>query len=186
MDFLLDLLQSIGIGAGAGLGTLGLLLVGVLARGDLGIDFERTSFDFMEEPFFLAVLVVLVVLTIVFATYRRDWLDLVLAAALGGLFGAASMADRGHPEVVGALAGALAALLAALAIRSLFARVRKRLDEQAARALPAYGEGLSLAAAGLSVLFPPLALVVVGVLAWLLAGSRRREGEKYAGLRVLR
>ena len=32
----------------------------------------------------------------------------------------------------------------------------------------------------------PLALVVVGGLAWLLLGSRRREGEKYAGLRVLR
>jgi hypothetical protein len=41
-------------------------------------------------------------------------------------------------------------------------------------------------AAGASVLFPPLALVVLGALAWLLAGGRRRAGEKYAGLRILR
>jgi hypothetical protein len=27
---------------------------------------------------------------------------------------------------------------------------------------------------------------VVGALAWLLLGGRRREGEKYAGLRILR
>ena len=41
-------------------------------------------------------------------------------------------------------------------------------------------------AAGLSVLFPPLAILVIGALGWLLAGGRRREGEKYAGLRILR
>ena len=29
-------------------------------------------------------------------------------------------------------------------------------------------------------------LLVVGALAWLLLGGRRREGEKYAGLRILR
>ena len=44
----------------------------------------------------------------------------------------------------------------------------------------------ALAAAGVSILFPPLALLVVGALLWLLLGSRRREGEKYAGLRILR
>jgi hypothetical protein len=36
------------------------------------------------------------------------------------------------------------------------------------------------------VLFPPLAILVVGALVWLLAGGRRRQGEKYAGLRILR
>ena len=39
---------------------------------------------------------------------------------------------------------------------------------------------------GYSVLFPPLAILVIGALAWLLAGGRRRTGEKYAGLRILR
>ncbi|MBA3233006.1 MAG: hypothetical protein H0T17_03510, partial [Propionibacteriales bacterium] len=55
-----------------------------------------------------------------------------------------------------------------------------------AGALPVYAEGVALAAAGLSILFPPLALLVVGGLVWLMSGGRRRAGEKYAGLRILR
>ena len=79
-----------------------------------------------------------------------------------------------------------AAALGFAAARDLFARVRRRLDAEAASALPVYAEGMALAGAALSILFPPLALLVVGALAWLLLGGRRREGEKYAGLRILR
>ena len=41
-------------------------------------------------------------------------------------------------------------------------------------------------AAGVCVLFPPLAVLVIGGLLALLFGGRRRAGEKYAGLRILR
>ena len=105
---------------------------------------------------------------------------------LGALEAAGSLADRGHSIVPGVILGAAAAVLGFLATRDLFARVRRRLDPEAAGALPVYAEGLALAGAGLSILFPPLALLVVGGLAWLLLGGRRREGEKYAGLRILR
>ena len=64
--------------------------------------------------------------------------------------------------------------------------MRRRLDAEAANALPVYAEGAALAAAGLSILFPPLASLILGALIWLLAGGRRRAGEKYAGLRILR
>ena len=43
-----------------------------------------------------------------------------------------------------------------------------------------------LDSAGLSVLFPPLAILVIAGLIALLIGGRRRSGEKYAGLRILR
>jgi hypothetical protein len=86
----------------------------------------------------------------------------------------------------GIAAGVVGAALAIVAVQPLFARVRSRLDPGAAGLLPLYREGLALAAAGLSVLFPPLAIVIVGALVFLLAGGRRREGEKYAGLRILR
>jgi hypothetical protein len=33
---------------------------------------------------------------------------------------------------------------------------------------------------------PPISAVIVGALVWLLLGGRRREQEKYAGLRILR
>ena len=77
-------------------------------------------------------------------------------------------------------------LIGLAATASLFARVRRRLDAEAASYLPLYGEGAALGAAGLSILLPPLAIVIIGGLIWLLLGSRRREGEKYAGLRILR
>jgi hypothetical protein len=108
------------------------------------------------------------------------------AVVLGALEASASLADRGHSIIPGVILGAGAAVLGFLAARTLFTRVRRRLDADAAGALPVYAEGIALIAAGLSILFPPLALVVVVALAWLLLGSRRREGEKYAGLRVLR
>ena len=84
------------------------------------------------------------------------------------------------------LIGLACAALGFQAARSLFSRVRRRLDEQAASALPVYAEGAALGAAGLSILFPPLALLVIGAFIWLLTGGRRRAGEKYAGLRILR
>ena len=68
----------------------------------------------------------------------------------------------------------------------LFGRVRSRLDAEAAAMLPLYAEVAALVACGLSILLPPLAILVVAGLAWLLAGGRRRAGEKYAGLRILR
>ena len=82
--------------------------------------------------------------------------------------------------------GLACAALGFFAARSLFTRVRRRLDAEAAGALPVYAEGAALGAAGLSILFPPLAVLIVAGLAWLLVGSRRRAGEKYAGLRILR
>ena len=196
MDLVLDLLQGVGLAAAIGVRPfLPVLLAGALAAANLGLDFEGTDFAFLEGwPFLLGVLVVVGGLEL--AASRRDPdtaeprpLVYALAAVtvvLGALLAAGSLADRGHTIVPGVLLGAAAAVLGFLAARSLFTRVRRRLDPAAAAALPVYGEGAALAAAGLSILFPPLAVLVVGALAWLLAGGRRREGEKYAGLRVLR
>jgi hypothetical protein len=40
--------------------------------------------------------------------------------------------------------------------------------------------------AALSILIPPVSILAIAFLIWLLAGGRRRSGEKYAGLRILR
>ena len=40
--------------------------------------------------------------------------------------------------------------------------------------------------AGAAILVPPISLLVIAFLVWLLVGGRRREGERYAGLRILR
>jgi hypothetical protein len=195
METVLDLLQAAGIGAAIGIRPfLPALLVGALAAGDLGVDFDRTDFSFLEKaPFLLALLIGLVIFDVVRRRAGDDRLEggaglyalgavaLVVAALEGG----GTLADRDHPVIAGLLVAAVCAALALVAVPPLFSRVRTRLGAEAGL-LPLYREAIALAAAGLSVLFPPLALVVVGGLVWLLAGGRRRQGEKYAGLRILR
>src|SRR3954469_7264965 len=70
MDFVFDLLQGAGIAAAIGIRPfLPTLLVGALAAGDLGIDFDGTDFSFLEQAPFLAVIVVLLAISI-FAVRR--------------------------------------------------------------------------------------------------------------------
>jgi hypothetical protein len=196
MDFLLDLLQGAGIAAAIGIRPfLPVLLVGALAAGNLGIDFNGTDFAFLEQAPALAIVLVMLALA-TFAVRRAGpeaperppyvAIFALLAVILGALQGAASLADRDHPIVPGLLVGAACAALGFVAVRDLLVRTRRRLDADTAGTLPIYAEGAALGAAGLSVLFPPLALLVIAGLVALLVGGRRRSGEKYAGLRILR
>jgi hypothetical protein len=194
MDYLLDLLQGLGIAAAIGIRPfLPTLLAGALAAADVGLDYDGTDFAFLEKPgFLLGVLAAVAILG--FIQRRRDPLAnptglavmIAIALVLGALQCAASIADHSSDWWPGLPTGAAAAALGFAAARSLFTRVRARLDTEAASALPLYAEGSALLAAGASILFPPLAILVVAALAWLLLGGRRRAGEKYAGLRILR
>lgn len=193
MNLLLDLLQGAGIAAAIGIRpALPILLVGALAAADLGVDFGGTDFAFLEGwPFLLGAVLLVVVLDLVTRrggdAARPVWMALLaLACVLGALEGAGSLADRGHPIAAGLMVGAACAALGFFAARALFTRARRRLDAGTAGTLPLYGEAAALATAGLAVLAPPLALLVIGALAWLLVGGRRREERKYAGLRILR
>jgi hypothetical protein len=196
MDFAFDLLQAAGIAAAIGIRPLmPVALTGGLASADAGVDFDGTDFAFLEEPWFIGAVAV-VVIALWLATRRarpevleRGWAAYATAAIAGPLAlleGAGSMADGGHPAWVGMAVGLVCVSLGLAASVSLFARVRRRLDPEAAGYLPLYGECAALVACGISILFPPLALLVLAGLLWLLLGSRRREGEKYAGLRILR
>jgi len=190
MDYLLALLQGLGIAAAIGIRPfLPVLLVSALAGADLGVDFDDTSFAFLEQTGFLAaILAGVVVLGIVErrAAERVGVPILVVAVVLGAVLAAGSLDDVSATWWPGLIVGAAAAVLGWATARSLFGRVRARLDNSAATALPLYAEGSALLAAGLSVLFPPLAVLIVAGLVWLLLGGRRRSGEKYAGLRILR
>lgn len=196
MDFLLDLLQGAGIAAAIGIRPfLPVLLAGALASANLGLDFGGTDFAFLEAwPFLLGALVLVLALDLLGRRAGRDagerapllYAVLAVALVLGALEAAGSVADRSTGWWPAVVVGLACAALGFQAARSLFGRVRRRLDEQAAAALPVYAEGAALGIAGASILFPPLALAVLVGLAWLLVGGRRRAGEKYAGLRILR
>ena len=196
MDFAFDLLQGAGIAAAIGIRPfLPVLLVGALAAGDLGIDFDGTDFAFLEQAPLLAIVVALLALS-TYAVRRAGsaaleippWAYLLgtYTVVLGLLYAAGSMADHGNSIVPGVIAGTLCAFLGFVTARDLLTRTRKRLDAEAANALTLYAEGAGLLAAGASVLFPPLAVLVIAGLLALLLGGRRRAGEKYAGLRILR
>jgi hypothetical protein len=196
MDFAFDLLQGVGIAAAIGIRPfLPVLLVGALASGNIGLDFGGTDFVFLEQAPLLAI--VLALLALATYTVRRAGPEAtetglyalsfaVLAVVLGALEAAGSLADHGHSIIPGLVLGAAAAALGYVASRSLLQRTRRRLDAEAASALPLYAEGAAMVAAGVSVLLPPLALLVIGGLVALLLGGRRRAGERYAGLRILR
>ena len=195
-SFVFDLLQGAGIAAAVGIRPfLPVLLVGALAAADLGIDFDGTDFAFLEQAPALAIVLVALALS-TFAVRRagpaalevQPWIAVfgALAVVLGMLQAAGSLADHGHAIAAGLIVGALCALLGYVAARDLLGRTRKRLDVEAQSALTLYAEAAALLAAGLSVLFPPLAALVIAALLALLLGGRRRAGEKYAGLRILR
>jgi hypothetical protein len=195
MKLVLDILQGLGLASATGLRPfLPALLAGGLASADAGVDFDSTSFAFLESPWWLLLLAVALVATV----FTRRALEAPAGEAalsgigigLGALLCAGSIDDRHKTWWYGLILGAAVASLASAVTRSLFARVRARFasanDESAAAALPFYGEAAGLVVAGASVLFPPLAIVAIGFLVALLVTGRRREGQKYAGLRILR
>jgi hypothetical protein len=194
LRLLLDILQGAGVAGAAGLRPfLPTLATGGLATADAGVDFDGTDFAFLESPVFLVIIALAAAVTFALETRGNDLEGGTfgafyggIALGLGALLCAASIDDRHGVWWYGLILGLACAALAQAAGRSLFTRVRSRLDEDASRALPVYAEGAALLAAAGSILFPPLALVVLGFLAWLLLGGRRRTDEKYAGLRILR
>lgn len=183
--------------AGAGLaGATGVrpflppLLAGGLARGDLGIDFDGTDWSFLESPGFL-----LVVLALGVAAYLAERSGAgrplrlaggVVALALGALVFAGTLAGGGHDAWPGLLAGSLCAALGWLAVGGLVERARGRLDDGAAALLNAYADVAALALAAIAIFVPPVSLLALAAFVVLLVRGRRREGEKYAGLRILR
>jgi Domain of unknown function (DUF4126) len=192
------------IGTGAGLaGATGVrpylppLLAGALARGDVGIDFDGTDWSFLESPVFLAGVLALGVAAYMIeragagpgAGERRSPVELfagVVGIVLGALLFAGALADGGEDSWLGLVLGPLCAALGWLAVGGLVERARRRLEGGAAALLTVYADGAALALAALAIFVPPVSFLALIGFAVLLAGGRRREGEKYAGLRILR
>jgi uncharacterized membrane protein YgdD (TMEM256/DUF423 family) len=190
-----DIFQGIGVAAAVGIRPfLPALAVGALAAGDVEIHFKGTDYSFLQGAPFLLGLAVAAVLLVLAQTHLRTEatdrgpLPVALTAvglAIGALLFAGSL-TRGHfaawPGWVGGVACAAAA---AVATAPLIRRVRARLEDAGA-AVPLYVEGVGVALAALSVVAPPVGPIGLALLLWLLVAGRRREGRKYAGLRILR
>jgi hypothetical protein len=194
-----DILTGIGVAAAVGIRPfLAALVVGVLAAANIEIHFNGTTYSFLQRwPFLLALVVLAFLATLLERQIGEDrglrspeGIALALCSvALGALLFAGSLSARGTEHYVawpGWIGGVLCAAVALFATRPLFARARARLDAQAAGAVTLYAEGAAVLLAALSVVVPPVGVIGLVALGWLWLAGRRREGQKYAGLRILR
>ena len=196
MHLVFDIFQGIGIAAAVGIRPfLPALAVGGLAAGDIQIDFAHCDFSFLEKPpFLLAMAILAALLALAERRLSRQQLErgavaglIALAAlAIGALMFAGSLCRGGYAIWPGIVGGVLCAAVGIMATRPLVARVRARLDSETVAALPLFTEAGAVIAAVLSVLLPPVGIVVLGLLLWLLLAGRGRGDQKYAGLRILR
>jgi hypothetical protein len=188
----MDIGQGAGLGAASGIRPfLPPLLAGGLARGDIGLDFDGTSWRFLESPGFLLALFALAVLSYGAersGTNRRQLGPAlaILGLAVGALLFAGSLAEGGRESWPGLVGGAASASLAWLAVGGLLERTRRRLDQGAVSMLDLSAEAAALVLAALAIAFPPLSFLALAGLCLLLVGGRRQAGRKYAGLRILR
>ncbi|HTW11383.1 MAG TPA: DUF4126 family protein [Solirubrobacteraceae bacterium] len=194
MHLAFDIFQGIGIAAALGIRPfLPSLAVGALAAGDVEIHFKHTSYHFLQGvPFLIIVVVLAVALAALEARRSLDDGPLaivlgVVSVVLGALFFAGSLARGGYSVAPGIIGGVVCAGVAIAAARPFLARLRGRLDaESAGVGVPLIAEGSALLTAILSVVAPPLGVIALLALLWLLWQGRGREEQKYAGLRILR
>jgi hypothetical protein len=201
VDLFLAICQGLGVALAIGVGgPLTALFVAVMASLPAGIDPAGTDYAFAGEAPFITALFAANVLAFYLRRFDRGGPVLVLvAAAAGAIFFAASLAERGEAAVPGLLVGALiAGLVAQLAIGVLRGaerragavgdsdRGRGRGEPAAAGALTLILAATGIAAAALALFVPPAAIPLAIALVVLAAARRRRAAEKYEGLRVLR
>ncbi len=172
-----------------------------MAHEDAGINLTGTDWSWMESWVFLGVLAALYLVfwimdragksavvrpggTAVEAvpTYR------ILCAVAGALLFAGTLADSGHRAWPGLVAGAIVGFIGYLALGRLFMRANQRLfaSGDSAVLLGLGRDLLTIALTALAVLVDVAGYALLLGALVLLATARRREGEKYEGLRILR
>jgi hypothetical protein len=201
MHLAFDIFQGIGIAAAVGVRPfLPTLLVGVLAVEQFQIGFKGSDFHFLQgTPWLLAMVVCAIVLAYLerrLGPPRMDRRSAVLAVGtvgvgIGAIMFAGALSQAHHHRTFasawpGYPAGIACALVGLAATRPLFARVRARLDAQAAGAVTLYAEAAAVVVAVISAVAPPAGVVALIALLWMAAAGRRRGGQRYAGLRILR
>ncbi len=191
MSAFLDTTTGMGLAGATGVRPyLPPLLAGALARGDIGIDFDGTDWSFLESTGFLLAVVALGV--IAYLMERSDMgraieiFSGVLGIVLGAMLFAGALADGGTDAWIGLIAGPICAFLGWRAVGGLVERARRRLEGGAAALMTAYADGAALLLAAVAVFLPPVSILAIAAFVLLLVRGKEREGEKYAGLRILR
>jgi hypothetical protein len=194
-----DIFQGIGIACALGIRPfLPGVAVGALAIGDVEIHFDHSKFSFLQGAPFLLVLAVVAVVSLVLEAgpmaraeaSKVGTFALVLSIcgfALGAVFFAGALCRGGYAFWPGIIGGVVCARIAAMATGPFLARLRTRLDADAAAVgVPLIAEGSAVLLAVASVVAPPVGVIALLGLLWLIYRGRGRDEQKYAGLRILR
>lgn len=195
MDLFLAICQGLGLALAIGIGgALAALFVSVMGSLEAGINPDGTDFEFLAATWFLVTLLALVVLTVLARGREAARYPVVaLLSAAGALSFAASLAEEGEAAWPGLIAGAAVTAVAALvsmdilegAIKRSEAAGTEKADDAANTLIIGFAFG-GMALAALALYVPPVSLVAAATLAALALGRRRKAGEKYEGLRILR
>ena len=196
------------IGQGTGLATtagarplLPVIVTGVMANQDAGVDFTGTDWSWMESWVFIGIAA---------AVFAGFWLldragtnklmrpkgrppeaeppSALLCAAAGALLFAGSLADGGEASWPGLIGGAVVGFVGYLALGRLFMRTNERLQAAGDPGV-VLGIGRDLGTIALTVLIvltDVVGFIALAVALGLLLTGRGRGDEKYEGLRVLR
>jgi len=186
--------QGVGVSLATGVRAfLPPLAVGVLARANAGVDFNGTGYGFLESIPWLAALVAVVALVVLLERGGMTVPVVALGAAgvaIGALEFAGSLADEGYAAGAGFPAGVVCAALGFVAAQAFFgraaARARSGGEAEAASLVELFAQGAALLLAILAVLVSPVAWIGLAFALWVLVVQRRRAGQKYQGLRILR
>jgi uncharacterized membrane protein len=190
-----DIFQGIGVAAAVGIRPfLPGLVTGALAAAGVELSFDHTKLHFLQQPVFLAIMVVgAIVLALAERRFSRSGSEpraltgvfALCALAVGALLAGGAVAHSGHHFWIGLIIGVICAAIGLAASRPLLTRVRGRLGQDSGMLDTLTELGAALAAA-LSIVAPPIGIILLLALLWLLLAGRGKGDQKYAGLRILR
>lgn len=209
MDLVLAICQGLGLALAIGIGgPIAALFAAMMGSLKVGFNPEDTDYSFVTATWFLVTLLAVVVI-VVLARGRELARTpvLLLLAAIGAIVFAASLAEEGYTAWPGLVAGALAAAATAMVAGDVLDGAIRRAkaagagrgglgrdagdgtttpEADAANALVVGFTVAGVIVAALALLVPPVSVVVALVIITVALGRRRKAGEKYEGLRVLR
>jgi len=196
MDLFMAICQGLGLALAVGIGgPLAALFIAMMAALGSGIHPDATDYDFLSATWFLVTLLAVVVIFML-ARGREimRWPTIAVLAAIGAVVFAASLAEDGHTAWPGLILGAVTTAFAAAVAYAVLEGAIKRAEGNEPGSKEADAANfmiVAFAAAGIvvaafSLFLPPVSLLALVAVIWLAAGRRRRAGEKYEGLRILR
>ena len=188
--------QGLGLALAVGIGgPLAALFIAAMAALGSGIHPDGTDYRFLSETWFLVTLLAIVVV-FMFARGRAAMRgpSIAVLAAIGAIVAAASLAEEDEPAIIGIVIGAIATAFAADLSMSVLSGALERAkgnepgskEADAANFMIVAFAAAGIVLAAISLFVPPVSILALIALIWLALSRRRRAGEKYEGLRVLR